>query len=65
MIDSLVFILIQGTNHQQLEVGRSQAQGKQKEVLQITRGWEVEHRNVWVQGLTWVQGWVGQVHRNV
>ena len=30
------------------DMGRSQAQSKQKEVLQITRGWEGEHRVPWV-----------------
>lgn len=30
------------------EAGRSQAQSKQKEVLQITCGWEGEHRMLWV-----------------
>lgn len=61
--DSLMFILIQGTNHQQLKCAGARLKANKRRFFK-SHGVEKQNTGCFgCQGLTWVQGWVGQVHR--
>lgn len=62
-IDSSVFILIQGTNHQQLKQAGARLKANKRRFFKLHVAAKRNMGCFGCQGFRWVQGWAGQVHR--